>query len=165
MKSLHGGVYFSKVIGNDDTAKTENSIKLANMLQYYGFLNEAQLRNMRLALDTAIHYKGTNGDSTLPYGASIKQVRDFMSANSALSIGDINSESIRYAVMPSQATGYMLGKIIFENLYNLVSTKLNTNLVTDKVAVKKLFDLFLRNGEIPLKVLEEQVKLEYGITI
>ncbi len=173
MKELHAGVYYDKAIGEiDSEEKLTNSIKLANMLQYYGFLNEAQLRNMRLALDTAYHHQPsiddqTHQDSSLPYGASIKQVRDFMTANSALGVGDINSESIRYLVMPSQATGYMLGKIIFEDLYSSVQTKLGINFLdpSGKNEIKKLFDLFLRNGEIPLEVLQEQVIKEYDINV
>ena len=169
MKDLHGGVYYNKVIGDNDDTKLQNSIKLTNMLQYYGFLNEAQLRNMRLCLDTAYHYNAPSNeqnqqDSSLPFGASIKQVRDYMSSNSALGVGDINSESIRYLAIPSQATGYMLGKIIFEDLYKVVEQKLSTSFIANKNEVKKLFDLMLRNGEIPLQVLQEQIKLQYKIS-
>lgn len=173
MKELHAGVYYDKAKGDDGTnEKLQNAIKLANMLQYYGFLNEAQLRNMRLCLDTAYHHKpegdeATSNDSTLPYGASIKQVRDFMTTNSALSIGDINSESIRYLVMPSQATGYMLGKIIFEDLYQQVAIKNGKNLndfIQDKNTIKSLFDLMLRNGEIPLEVMKEQVIKQFNLS-
>lgn len=158
MKELHGGVYYNNALGAADSSeKTQNSIKLANMLQYYGYLNETQLRNMRLALDTSIHRKGgTNNNMSLPFGASIRNVRSFMQNNSALSGGDINSESFRYAVMPSQATGYMLGKIVFQDVYDKVSEKLgNINLADDKASAKRLFDLLLRNGEIPLQVLKQ----------
>lgn len=153
MRELHGGVYYNNAVGNNDTDRTRNSIQLGNMLQYYGYLNEAQLRNMRLALDTSIHHKAIGGSTTLPFGSSIQKVRDFMKNNSALSVGDINSESFRYAVMPSQATGYMLGKIVFEDIYNDVSNKLGINLANNTTEAKKLFDLMLRNGEIPLQVL------------
>lgn len=171
MKDLHAGVYYNKAKGEvDSDEKLENSIKLANMLQYYGFLNEAQLRNMRLCLDTAYHHKPTNGetgDQHLPFGASIQQVRDYMKANSALGIGDINSESIRYLVLPSQATGYMLGKIIFEDLYRKVAESKGMSLndfVNDKETIKSLFDLMLRNGEIPLEVMKEQVVKQFELS-
>ena len=170
MKDLHAGVYYSKVVGDDNSnTKLQNSIKLANMLQYYGFLNEAQLRNMRLCLDTAYHYNAPSNETSsqnasLPFGASIKQVRDYMKNNSALGVGDISSESIRYLAIPSQATGYMLGKIIFEDLYKQVEQKLNITLVDNKTEIKKLFDLMLRNGEIPLQVLTDQVKSQYKIS-
>ncbi|WP_022935588.1 DUF885 family protein [Mesomycoplasma moatsii] len=167
MKLFHNGVYYKNAIGEDNSVeKLKNSIQLANMLQYYGFLNEAQLRNIRLAVDTAFHYNNDNNnvaqENDLPFGASIKQVRDFMKKNSALSIGDINSESIRYMVMPSQATGYMLGKIIFNDLYNAVQN-IKGNLNNNSNESKKLFDLMLRNGEIPLEVLKKTINSAYKI--
>ncbi len=171
MKELDGGVYYQKVTGDDNSdTKLQNSIKLGNMLQYYGYLNEAQLRNMRLCLDTAYHHKkevSETDNSALPYGASLKQVRTYMTNTSALSVGDINSESIRYLVMPSQATGYMLGKIIFEDLFKQAEKslkdngKLTGNLIDNKAEVRNVFDLFLKNGEIPLEVLKDMVNIKY----
>ncbi len=167
MKELHGGVYYNKVKGDDESTKLKNSIQLGNMLQYYGYLNEAQLRNMRLCLDTAFHHNESGGEAELPYGASLKDARDYMQKTSALGVGDINSESIRYLVMPSQATGYMLGKIIFEDLFKQAETSLKDNgkidgeLIKNKTEVKKVFDLFLKNGEIPLEVLQNIMKTEY----
>ncbi len=172
MKELHGGVYYEKAQGNDNSdEKLQNSIKLANMLQYYGYLNEAQLRNMRLCLDTAFHHQDTNGNSALPYGASLQDARNYMKATSALGIGDINSESIRYLVMPSQATGYMLGKIIFEDLFKQAESALHANgklsqgqsLINDKKYTKEVFNLFLKNGEIPLEVLQNIMNQLYPL--
>ncbi|WP_033159902.1 DUF885 family protein [Mycoplasmoides alvi] len=169
MKNLHNGVYYLKAKGNDNSdEKLQNAITLGNMLQYYGFLNESQLRNMRLCVDVAYHHSSSDSESVtsnneLPLGASIKQVRDYISKNSALSIGDINSESVRYLVMPSQATGYMLGKIVFEELYKAVEAKLNTSLSSNSSESKRFFDLVLKNGEIPLEVLQNQVKKCYSL--
>lgn len=149
--------------------------KLANMLAYYGFLNESQLRNMRMALDTAVHYKGlTVANDALGQGggASIQDERDFMKKNSGLGAGDISSESIRYLSIPSQATGYMLGKQIINDLYTKFKTKVqNTNksnanydfVIDGKNDIKSLFDLMLRNGEIPLQVLIDVVTKQFGL--
>lgn len=172
MQDYQNGVYYNKVKGGvNEKSKTKNSIQLANMLAYYGFLNEAQLRNMRMALDTAYHSNTSVGsNSSLPYGSSIKQVRNYMTVNSALSIGDIKSESIRYLVMPSQATGYMLGKIEFQTMFEKVALSLyptltqveaNTSFIKDKNELKKFFNLCLKNGEIPIKVLKETIKNTY----
>ena len=185
IKNYQGGVYYNLVNGvststDTDATKAVKATKLANMLAYYGFLNESQLRNMRMALDTAVHHKSTNtntgstdASTSLPFGASIKQERDYMKANSGLGAGDIASESIRYASMPSQATGYMLGKTIFNGLYTAVKEKVTTEnkttnanynfAVDDKATIKKLFDLMLRNGEIPLQVMIDFVNSEFGI--
>lgn len=187
IRNYHGGVYWTIVKNITKNGKplytsfkdiAINATKLANMLAYYGFLNESQLRNMRLALDTSVHFKGlsniNNGVINSNDGASIQDERDFMKKNSGLGTGDISSESIRYLSMPSQATGYMLGKQIINNLYNNVKTKItNANKETNpnynftkegKTAIKELFDLILRNGEIPLEVMIEVVNKQFELT-
>ncbi|GIZ06184.1 DUF885 family protein [Metamycoplasma salivarium] len=178
IKNLHGGVYWNKVaevnkyIGKDeDHAKA--AIKLANMLQYIGALNEAQLRNMRLAVDTAYHGGTVAGNSDLPAGASIKQARDYMTKNSALGIGDITSESKRYFNLAGQATSYNSGKEVFMDLYKKIHNKLGLtreqfiNQVTPEFKehgqIKKFFDLILRNSALPMGAIEEIMKRVYGI--
>lgn len=202
IKQYHGGVYWEIVKNIRKTEATQQgsstnskplytsyasiavaATKLANMLSYYGFLNEAQLRNMRMALDTAVHYKGlksvTGSENVIPNnnsnnnkGASIKDQRDFMKKNSGLGTGDINSESIRYMSMPSQATGYMLGKQIIQKLYDKLKVKVKAqnnnaagfNFVMDsKPILKSFFDLILRNGEIPMQVLVDVVEQQFDL--
>lgn len=185
IKNYQGGTYWqlvSNITKSSDgspayTSYTDIAVaatKLANMLSYYGFLNESQLRNMRMALDTAVHFKGlsvTNGDFGKG-GASIQDERDFMKQNSGLGAGDISSESIRYLSIPSQATGYMLGKQIINDLYTKLKTKVqninksnpNYDFVIDgKNDIKSLFDLILRNGEIPLQVLIDVVTKQFDL--
>ena len=185
IKNYQGGTYWQLVsnITSSDGGPAYTSYadiavaatKLANMLAYYGFLNESQLRNMRMALDTVVHYKGlTNTNGALGKdGASIQDERDFMKQNSGLGAGDISSESIRYLSIPSQATGYMLGKQIINDLYTKLKTKVqninksnaNYDFVIDgKNDIKSLFDLILRNGEIPLQVLIDVVTKQFGLT-
>lgn len=186
IKNYQGGTYWqlvSNITKSSDGKPAYTSYadiavaatKLANMLSYYGFLNESQLRNMRMALDTAVHFKGlTVTDGNLGQGgASIQDERDFMKKNSGLGAGDISSESIRYLSIPSQATGYMLGKQIINDLYTKLKTKVqninksnpNYDFVIDgKNDIKSLFDLILRNGEIPLQVLIDVVTKQFGLT-
>lgn len=184
IKNYQGGTYWQLV--SSITSSNGNPVyttyaqiavaatKLANMLAYYGFLNESQLRNMRMALDTAVHFKGlTVTDGNLGQdGASIQDERDFMKKNSGLGAGDISSESIRYLSIPSQATGYMLGKQIINDLYTKLKTKVqetnksnaNYDFVIDgKNDIKSLFDLILRNGEIPLQVLIDVVTKQFDL--
>ena len=178
IKKLHGGVYWNKVAEvNKYTGKDEDhakaAIKLANMLQYIGALNEAQLRNMRLAVDTAYHGGTVAGNSDLPAGASIKQARDYMTKNSALGIGDITSESKRYFNLAGQATSYNSGKEVFMDLYKKIHNKIGLtreqfiNQVTPEFKehgqIKKFFDLILRNSALPMGAIEEIMKRVYGI--
>ena len=173
MQNLHGGVYWKSVEEGDEQVK--NSIQLANMLQYYGFLNEAQLRNMRLILDVSYHFVNKDNNAnviTLKSGSSINDIREYMRENSALGDGDIESESYRYLLLPAQATGYMIGEDVIQNLYEKVekisnaSEKVEKNwlFTEDKTKIQNFFDLVLRNGEIPLTVLESTIKNEYKLS-
>lgn len=184
IRNYQGGTYWQLVSNMTSDGKpvytsyadiAVAATKLANMLAYYGFLNESQLRNMRMALDTAVHYRGLNvANDALGQGggASIQDERDFMKKNSGLGAGDISSESIRYLSIPSQATGYMLGKQIINDLYTKFKTKVqninksnaNYDFVIDgKNDIKSLFDLMLRNGEIPLQVLIDVVTKQFDL--
>ena len=172
IKNLHGGVYWEKVnekglynANEKDHAKA--AIKLANMLQYYGALNEAQLRNMRLAVDSIYHGPDIAGQAELPKGASILQARAFMKKNSALGLGDIQSESKRYFNCVGQAISYNSGKEVMLDLYKAVHTKLGYTrqqfVEEHKEEVQKFFDWLLRNGALPVETLRLTIKKAYNI--
>ena len=177
IKKLHGGVYWNKVAQitdytNKDEQHARDAIKLANMLQYFGALNEAQLRNMRLAVDTAYHGVSVQGNSELESGISIKQAREYMSKNSALGIGDITSESKRYFNYVGQDTSYNWGKEVFLHLYKKVHEKLGLtreqfinakNELGEHGEIKKLFDWLLRNSALPIGTIEEVISRVYGL--
>ena len=174
IKELHGGVYWEKTSGADDKQHAQKALKLANMLQYYGALNEAQLRNMRLAVDSIYHGSEINSAiADLPKGASISDVRKYMKSNSALGIGDITSESKRYFNNPGQAVSYNSGKEVMLDLYKRVHQKLGltreqfinaTNAeYGEHGEIKKFFDILLRNGGLPLEALKQAVEKAYNL--
>ncbi|WP_260259497.1 DUF885 domain-containing protein [Vibrio intestinalis] len=113
-----------------------------NALQYFGSLNEAQLRNMRLAVDTGIHAKGW----------SIQQARDYMRANSALGDGDIESESYRYAAHVGQAVSYKSGFLVIKEMLDKAQTELG-----DKFDYAEFHHQLLSYGQQPMEVVEENV--------
>ncbi|MDC8916222.1 DUF885 family protein [Metamycoplasma hyosynoviae] len=174
MKTLHGGVYYDKVKEATNTNfknegdKIKASAELCNMLQYFGALNEAQLRNMRLLFDTAYHGIGVTGIENVKGGMSIEQVRKYMSENSALGVGDKESEAKRYLNFVGQATSYNSGKEILKDLYEEVRTHLkltreefiNNN---NHEHPKKFFDIVLRNSALPMDAVVAIVRAEYGI--
>ncbi|RMA77448.1 uncharacterized protein DUF885 [Metamycoplasma subdolum] len=180
IKKLHGGVYWTKV--NSKSKYTEEkkqalaAVKLTNLLQYFGALNEAQLRNMRLAVDTAIHGEGA-GNTELSVGASIKDVRQYMTKNSALGIGDITSESKRYFNCAGQATSYNSGKEVMLDLYQQVYTKLGltreqfinakttgtSGSEVEHARIHEFFDYLLRNSALPMQTLVTVIKAAYDI--
>ncbi|AGH82490.1 hypothetical protein PCNPT3_12770 [Psychromonas sp. CNPT3] len=116
--------------------------KECNALQYFGSLNEAQLRNMRLAVDTGIHAKGW----------SIQEARDYMHANSAMGVGDIESESFRYAAYVGQAVSYKSGYLVIRELLAKAQTQLG-----DKFSWIAFHDQLLKYGAQPMEVMESSV--------
>ena len=173
IKNLHGGVYWEKVNEKglyntvDEKTRAKAAVKLANMLQYYGALNEAQLRNMRLAVDSIYHAPDIAGQTELLKGASILQARAFMKKNSALGLGDIQSESKRYFNCVGQAISYNSGKEVMLDLYKAVHTKLGYTrqqfVEEHKEEVQKFFDWLLRNGALPVETLRLTIKKAYNI--
>lgn len=115
-----------------------------NALQYFGSLNEAQLRNMRLAVDTGIHAKGW----------SIQQAREYMHNNSALGQGDIESESFRYAAYVGQAVAYKSGFLIITDLLNKAQAALG-----EQFKWADFHDQILKYGDQPMEVLQSSVEL------
>ena len=178
IKEFQNGVYWDAINRNnnftlqDDKNGWSIATEIGNMLQYYGFLNEAQLRNMRQAVDTAYHGKFTldskDNTSTLKPGASIQEVRNYLHANSALGVGDVSNESIRYLAYPAQATSYMTGKDMMQQIYEKVNNQYKQahdgkQIFEDEKAIKELFNVYLRNGDVPLSVLEQEVYQTYNI--
>lgn len=156
---FQNGCYWDDLWEVNET-NINNAIKIANMCHYYGYLNEAQLRNIRLCVDTAYHCSNLkNEHPNLKGGSSIQDIRDFMQSNSALGVGDISNEAIRYLTFPGQATSYMVGKEVIYDVYKAIKDKYtkqnNSSILEDKQYLKKVFDLLLRNGEIPLDVLKK----------
>ncbi|MCV3753247.1 DUF885 family protein [Mycoplasma enhydrae] len=169
IKKLHGGVYWELIATEqdmDDKERTLKAVELANMLQYYGALNEAQLRNMRRAIDPAYHGDLDKPLAGLPAGASISDVRKYMKANSALGIGDITSESKRYLNLPGQATSYNSGKELMLELYDRVRKHKELSrkdFIGDKKNIQELFNVFLETGALPLETLKEVVEKYYEL--
>ncbi|MGR5080522.1 DUF885 domain-containing protein [Photobacterium swingsii] len=113
-----------------------------NALQYFGSLNEAQLRNMRLAVDTGIHAKGW----------SIQDARNYMNANSALGDGDIASESFRYAAYVGQAVSYKSGYLVIKEMLEKAQSELGSNF-----SWIEFHDQLLKYGDQPMEVVETSI--------
>jgi len=117
-------------------------VEECNALQYFGSLNEAQLRNMRLAVDTGIHAKGW----------SIQQARDYMRDNSALGDGDIESESFRYAAYVGQAVSYKSGYLVIKEMLKKAQLELG-----NEFDWTEFHDQLLKYGGQPMEVVETSI--------
>ena len=107
--------------------------------QYFGRLNDEQLRAMRLVVDTGLHAMGWSRDDAIAY----------MQENSALPDGDIVSEVDRYIAWPGQALAYKLGEQTLLELRRRAQEALG-----DAFDIKAWHSMILRGGALPLGVLE-----------
>ena len=110
--------------------------------QDFGRLSDELLRAVRLVVDTGIHAK---------YWTR-QQVVDYFTANTAGSERDIFTETNRYIVWPGQACGYKVGMLKILELRELAKKELGA-----RFSLKAYHDLVLKNGALPLNLLEENV--------
>ena len=112
--------------------------------EMYGFLQGQILRAARLVVDTGIHAKGWSREQAIDYMVSVgaDPSREF-----------IASEVDRYIAWPGQALAYKVGQLKILELRALAQKELGP-----KFDVREFHDVVLRNGTIPLDILEEQVR-------
>lgn len=109
----------------------------------YGQLTYEMWRAIRLVLDTGIHSMGWTR----------QQAIDFFKENSSKTEPDIAVEVDRYIVWPGQATAYKVGQMKIKELRQDAKKQLG-----ESFDVRKFHDVVLRNGAVPLDVLQAQVK-------
>ena len=107
--------------------------------QYYGRLNDEQLRAMRLVVDTGLHSKGW----------SREQVIQYMRDNSSLAETDIISEAERYIATPGQALAYKVGQINLTRMRAEAEQALGENF-----DIKAWHAQILTDGALPMAVLD-----------
>jgi len=110
----------------------------ADPYQYYGRLNDEQLRAMRLVVDTGLH----------AFGWSREQAIDYMLENSSLAEGDVVAEVERYIVWPGQALGYKIGEFELGEMRADAARALG-----ERFDIKAWHSMVLRGGALPLEVL------------
>lgn len=108
----------------------------------FGRLSYEMWRACRLVVDTGLHSK----DWTR------QQAIDYMAANSGLSMNNIVSEVDRYISWPGQALAYKTGELKIRELRTKAETELG-----DKFDIRAFHDTVLKNGALPLSVLEAVV--------
>ncbi|MGE5234319.1 MAG: DUF885 domain-containing protein, partial [Acidobacteriota bacterium] len=109
----------------------------------FGRLTYEMWRACRLVVDTGVHAMGW----------SRQQMMDFLAENTALSLHEVETETDRYISWPGQALAYKMGEIKIRELRTLAEKELG-----EKFDVREFHDVVLRNGAIPLGILEAQVK-------
>ncbi|MBK6351598.1 MAG: DUF885 domain-containing protein [Proteobacteria bacterium] len=111
--------------------------------QWFGRLNDEQLRAMRLVVDTGLHAQGW----------SREQAIKFMLDNSTMAESDVVSEVERYIAWPGQALGYKVGDLRIQGLRHKAEQALGP-----KFDLRDFHREVLSDGAVPLDVLEAKVE-------
>ncbi len=110
--------------------------------QHFGRLTYEMWRACRLVIDTGIHAMG--------WGR--QQARDYLAANTALSIHEIATEIDRYISWPAQALSYKLGEYTIRQLRSAAEARL-----AEGFDVREFHDFILALGSVPLDILQDEV--------
>jgi uncharacterized protein (DUF885 family) len=111
--------------------------------QWFGRLNDEQLRAMRLVVDTGLHAKGWSREQAIQY----------MLDNSTLAESDVVSEVERYIAWPGQALGYKIGDLALQGLRRHAEQELGA-----KFDVRDFHREVLSDGAVPMDVLERKIE-------
>lgn len=114
-----------------------------NPYSNFGRLTYEMWRACRLVVDTGIHAKGWTRE----------QAMDFLASNTALSLHEVRTEIDRYISWPGQALAYKIGELKIRELRRQAEESLK-----NKFDVREFHDVVLRNGAIPLTILEDEVQ-------
>jgi len=115
---------------------------LADPYDNIGRLQAELFRAVRLVVDTGIHAKRWNREEAI----------DYMIANTGMAESDVVAEIERYIVMPGQACAYKVGMMKILELRAKAKESLG-----DKFNLASFHDVILKNGAVPLDILEELV--------
>jgi len=108
----------------------------------FGQLTYEMWRACRLVVDTGIHAKGWTRN----------QVVEYMAANTALSLHEINTETDRYISWPGQALSYKIGELKIRELRNKAEKALGS-----KFDIREFHEVILEQGTVTLAIMEERV--------
>ena len=107
-----------------------------------GRLQAELFRAVRLVVDTGIHAKHWTREQAITY----------MREKTGIGEKEVTSEIERYIVIPGQACAYKIGMLKIQELRKRAETELG-----DKFDQREFHETVLKNGGLPLEILEEQV--------
>jgi uncharacterized protein (DUF885 family) len=110
--------------------------------QWFGRLNDEQLRAMRLVVDTGLHSLGWSREQAIGY----------MVANSSMSESSAASEVDRYISWPGQALAYKIGDLRIQALRRNAEKELGA-----KFDIRDFHREVLSDGAVPMDVLEAKI--------
>lgn len=108
----------------------------------FGRLTYEMWRACRLVVDTGIHAQDWTRD----------QVIQYLSANTALSVHEITTETDRYISWPGQALAYKIGELKIKDLRKKTTAQLG-----EQFDIREFHDLILSQGTVTLEIMEKMV--------
>ena len=109
---------------------------------YLGHLQDELLRAVRLVTDTGLHSKGWTREQTMQYMMDTEGVPE----------SEARRATERYMAWPGQALAYKIGALKIQQLRERARLQLG-----ERFTLKDFHDLVLRDGVLPLSLLESQV--------
>jgi uncharacterized protein (DUF885 family) len=116
----------------------------------FGRLTYEMWRAARLVVDTGMHVMDWSRARAI----------HFMTDNTALSSHNVKTEIDRYISWPGQALSYKIGEITIRNLRKKTAAELGKNF-----DVREFHHQILKNGSVPLNVLEDQINAYIATTL
>ena len=107
-----------------------------------GRLQAELFRGVRLVVDTGIHAKHWTREQAIAY----------MRETTGMGAKEVTAEIERYIVMAGQACAYKVGMLKIQELRARAQSELG-----EKFDQREFHDVVLKNGALPLEILEEQV--------
>lgn len=110
---------------------------------YYGYLQNALWRAIRLVTDTGLHSKGWTRTQAIEY----------MLNNSAMTRTDAEAEVDRYMAIPGQALSYKVGEMKIAQLREQAQRELGP-----RFDVRAFHTEVLKDGSVPLDILQDKIQ-------
>ena len=110
--------------------------------QDFGRLTYEMWRACRLVVDVGLHHKNWTRE----------QAFNYLAEHTALSLHECNTEIDRYIGWPGQAVSYKIGELKIRELRRKAEAALGNDF-----DLRTFHDVLLRNGSVPLFILEKEV--------
>ncbi|WP_440133243.1 DUF885 domain-containing protein [Chitinophaga sancti] len=113
---------------------------------YFGRLSDEIHRAIRLVVDVGLHYKGWTREQAIRYMLDYEPTSE----------QEATAEIERYMALPAQALSYKIGEMKIRELRNKYTAELG-----NKFNIKDFHDELLKDGCVPLDVLEEKMARKF----